>query len=255
MSRDDTFSPLAGDEFQIPIETPREALSDPETRRRRNEARIVEMLRKEHEAYAHCHEILAVASVDAEAQTVQVTLYDWTCRREADKSTSSPSVTFSVREPESVLTTVKGFFNLDTLRLPPDSTASVAELLADEEQDDEYDFCDDDAGSDAGSVPPPSSKAPPLHELVRKLRQRLSSQKIATRGRLVQLWSFPVQSTAAENVFGDRTKKYLWHWYKPTSPYQKKGAWETQLDTVLDNGSWMAGKDLILVVRRVPEEV
>lgn len=255
MSRYDAFSPPPDDDFPISVRPQRDPAIDFETRRRQNEARHVEMLRKEHATYAHCHEILVAADIDAEAQPVHVTLYDWSCHRCTDNqnpSKPSPSAIFSIREPGSALATLKGFFDLGTIRLPDDATSAAA-LLVDEEQDDEYDFCDD-AGSDAGSAAP-ARKTPSLPELVLRVRRRLASQKNASKGRPVQLWTFPVQSRIAENVFGDKRKRYLWNWYKPTSPYSKRGMWETQLDAVLENGSWMAGKDLTLVMRSVPDEV
>ncbi|KIH93768.1 hypothetical protein SPBR_04399 [Sporothrix brasiliensis 5110] len=263
MSRDNTFSPMEDESASRVTSLHTDRAFDAETRRRQNAARHLEVLKKEHETYAHCHEILVAADVDAEAQPVHVTLYDWTCLQpsptswptspEPTMSTPSPSATFLVKDPGSVLAAVKGYLDLGTIRLPVTAT-SIADLLVDEAQDHDYDFCDDeDTRRDSAAAS--SGKTPSLPDLLQRLRQRLARQRMAARGQLVQLWTFPVQTLTSDDLFADSAKKYVWHWYKPSSPYVQKGAWESQLDAVLENGSWMAGKDLTLVVRRVSQQL
>lgn len=253
---------------------------DVEEKRKALAARMIEQVRKQYAAFAHRHEILVAADVHAEAQPVSLTLYDWTSLQKqptsptTEDATSTPSPsslpsttepttskTFSVREPGSALAHIKGHFDLGVVRLP-DATTSIVDLLVDEARDVEYDFCSDtdtdtnaDSETDSGSAKP-SGKPPSLPELVRRLRERLASQTNPVgRGRPVQLSSFPVQSNEADNVFGDATKFFLWKWFKLSSPYRKIGSWETSLDDVLENGSWQAGKELTLVLRRVSPEV
>ncbi|KAL1894850.1 hypothetical protein Sste5346_005537 [Sporothrix stenoceras] len=264
MSRDDSSdlsSILASYEHHLQSFNAETSSNDDFEERRRKTAQRLEMIKTQVELYVHRHEILVVADVHAEAQPVSVTLYDWASLQQASTSTStstpatpttiattSSCETFSVKEPGSALAHVKGYFDLGTIRLPG-ATTSIADLLLDEAQDDEYDFCND-ADTDADSRPLS------LPQLVRRLRQRLANETSTLgRGRPVQLWSIPVQSKIADNVFGDKDKKYLWHWYKPTSPYSIKGTWETELDAVLENGSWQAGRELILILRRVSPEV
>lgn len=46
----------------------------------------------------------------------------------------------------------------------------------------------------------------------------------------------------------------MWKWAKPTSLYGRKtGFWEVELGKAIEDGEWMAGKELQILVMGVPD--
>jgi hypothetical protein len=71
-------------------------------------------------------------------------------------------------------------------------------------------------------------------------------------GELLQFFSFPVFSNSPDRILSDGPRP-RWMWSKPASVYCKAGSWGADLDKVLENGEWSAGKDLLLLVKGVPD--
>ena len=73
------------------------------------------------------------------------------------------------------------------------------------------------------------------------------------RGELLQFFSFPVFGNSPDRVLSDGPRP-AWTWSKPGSAYRKAGSWGADLDKVLEDGEWSAGKDLLLLVKGVSDQ-
>ncbi|KFZ01691.1 hypothetical protein V501_09855 [Pseudogymnoascus sp. VKM F-4519 (FW-2642)] len=72
-------------------------------------------------------------------------------------------------------------------------------------------------------------------------------------GLSVQLFSIPVFGNSAEELLIGGPIP-LWKWAKPTSIYGRKtGFWEVELGKAIEDGEWMAGKELQILVKGVPD--
>ncbi|SPQ26993.1 df1a12f7-6e9b-4f6b-82d1-3f3f6c146925 [Thermothielavioides terrestris] len=181
-------------------------------------------------ACSHQHQILAAApETDLEQRRpIPVTLYHWRPPTVREK--------FTVILPPGILQTIKGSASLGTFFLSKDldigDTLSV--LLTASSYDDP-------------EPTPPSSKL--FADLVAQMAMP------DKKGRFFQFFSFPVLSDSADDVLGDELFP-AWKWAKPDSVYPRKGGfWDDDLHQVLEDGEWSGGKDLILLMRAVSEEV
>lgn len=90
----------------------------------------------------------------------------------------------------------------------------------------------------------------PTSQLLTDVVARLPQPK---RGTFLQFSSFPVFGDIPDHVSIHELLP-VWKWIKPGSPYRTTGFWEAELDKVLEDGEWNAGKELVLLVRGVSEE-
>jgi hypothetical protein len=75
-----------------------------------------------------------------------------------------------------------------------------------------------------------------------------------TQGAFMQFFSFPVFSNEPSRVLADG-RFPVWKWVKPQSIYRTNSLWEADLSQVLDQGEWNGGKDLMILVVGVTEEI
>jgi hypothetical protein len=72
-------------------------------------------------------------------------------------------------------------------------------------------------------------------------------------GLSVQLLSMPMFVNSVEGLLTGCPIP-LWKWAKPTSLYGRKtGFWEVELGKAIEDGEWMAGKELQILVKGVPD--
>ncbi|OBT75507.1 hypothetical protein VF21_04916 [Pseudogymnoascus sp. 05NY08] len=85
-------------------------------------------------------------------------------------------------------------------------------------------------------------------EIIPHIVAQLSSLP-PNKGLSVQFFSIPVFGNSAEGLLTDGPIP-LWKWPKPTSLYGRKtGFWEVELGKAIEDGEWMAGKELQILVK------
>ncbi|OBT55388.1 hypothetical protein VE04_04632 [Pseudogymnoascus sp. 24MN13] len=89
-------------------------------------------------------------------------------------------------------------------------------------------------------------------EIISHIVAQLSSLP-QNEGLSVQLFSMPVFVNSVEGLLSGSPIP-LWKWAKPTSLYGRKtGFWEVELAKAIEDGEWMAGKELQILVKGVPD--
>lgn len=196
----------------------------------------------------HHHHVLAI-SVEAEGSddaSVPTILYQWsppTIRHILTDVQTTP-----VMISPHLLSLINGFTSLGTYSLGDDFDVEggITRFLA--EQGNEQHPDSGNGGSNSAS----GGYSKPTPQIIAEFMSQVGGP--AQGGRSMRLVSFPVLSSNVSLVT-DADRHLVWKWCKPKSVYRKTGLWGQGLRDTLDHADWNAGKNFMLLVSDVSEEM